>query len=434
MNQRVNVHSDADKSFQSFFDSSSSILTIQPIIYKEVSSSQEPVSLTRNTGVVSVQRIESIKKISEPELPHSYANGPKFLQVPSFNLNDKPLNTLQEYIPHVYNNPETLYAHDLLSNPNPYVASINEFNKIDEKTEVILEISDKDKITDEVDKKIVEKKKKDDHKINESISYLRKKYYLFHSPEDEENQNLPTNSVCAFCCLRQFYGFPCYIWSILFILFLTVITIFIWTLSSVIYIQNLNRSYFSTCSSNSDCDVNLLLHCAVENSCMCPASLSSGRCDCSPGYYWDGISCSLLLPYGSTKCANDYNCDPTKFLKCVNQTCSCGYQKEWISGICDYVYIGCYNDSITTTSQMFVSQTSRINYFVESCIDTCKKKSAKYSLINYYNSLNTCYCSDSFDTRTKLTCDIICPGDISSGRICGSSNGVSNIYAIYKTI
>ena len=425
-----------DRSYQSHFDITNSTLTIQPIIYKDVSLLSSSIRFKKSKKPHRATSLYMKKNVNEPEEPTEFFNKPRYVSNVEAIENLEQINFQPEFaFPsyYVYNNLDATSIRDLFSKPAIEIVKIDENEKVEGKDEVKSE--DGKELKEKKEEIIAENENV--LKKNDDPPYLRKKYYLFYSNEPNDDKNLSTSSVCSYCCLKQFYGMPCYIWTIIFLLLVTAFAILIWLFASVIYFQNLNKSYFVSCTSNNDCDVNLLLHCAVENSaCMCPASLSTGRCDCSPGYYWSGTKCSLLLKYNDTKCANDYNCDPTKFLRCINETCTCGYQKEWNPnlGICDYVYVGCYNDTRTVSTLMFSSQTPRLEYFVEICIDTCKKKSSKYAMVNYYSSINSCYCSNTYNNTTSASCDIYCAGSVSTGRICGSSTVSVDDKAVYKII
>jgi hypothetical protein len=433
---------------QSYFDNDddNSVITVQPVIYKEMPSSLTTPRLASPSQLKKVSSFILSKNdvlIGESTQLNNNNHFDKVIHTPSM-INFEPTNNGKTVL-----SIPSYYAFNDLNVPNiknlfskPVLDVVEKQNEDDEtKTE---QSRDRDKQNESDNNTSVEElslksedKSVKDLKVRRNSAqqtfYLRKKYYLFYNEnQNSDDENLPTRCVC---CVKQFYGCPCYIWTLLFFLLFAIIGIITWLTYTIIYTQNLNQTYFAACTSNSDCDVDKLLHCAVENSaCLCPASLSTGRCDCSPGYYWSGTKCALLMDYGALYCAADYNCDSTKFLKCVNQTCACGYQMQWntTTRICDYVYEGCYTDSLTITT--FQSQTARINYFVEICIDTCTKMKTKYALTSYNGAVNNCYCNSTFDTSVKTSCEIFCPGSNSNGRRCGSMSGSLSDKAVYRII
>ena len=87
-------------------------------------------------------------------------------------------------------------------------------------------------------------------------------------------------------------------------------------------------NYFSynqgVCTASNQCGSNLICK-ANGASCLCPANITNGYCDCpsrinGAEYYWNGTRCIPAGAYGAS-CSVDYECQVlTQFLKC--DTCS----------------------------------------------------------------------------------------------------------------
>ena len=80
------------------------------------------------------------------------------------------------------------------------------------------------------------------------------------------------------------------------------------------------------------------------------------------------------MQYMQSGCIDDFNCDQTKELKCVNQTCQCVAPKYWntTTAKCDFVFFGCFFDNTGGGSWFFQAQNIyRRMYYI---VDVCTKK------------------------------------------------------------
>lgn len=208
-----------------------------------------------------------------------------------------------------------------------------------------------------------------------------------------------------------------------------------------ISLLKVNRSYFSFCKANTDCDITLGLYCAVLNgTCNCPANYVAGRCSCLNGYYWNGTMCAVLLNYLETGCLFDYNCNSKQNLICSSNTCLCKNGQMWNATLtkCAYGYLGCFWDTGLTLYYNFVGavqNNSNLNYFVDVCISHCFISAYKYAhiAIGTNSSINICYCRSTYNTTTvNNNCDTTCLGIDGNQYMCGSSSGNSNQRSIYQ--
>ena len=236
--------------------------------------------------------------------------------------------------------------------------------------------------------------------------------------------------------INQLFGSPCYVSFLLTIIGISTITTII-VLSQVVNTK-LNRSYFGNCTSNSDCDNLLGLSCSGQDgSCNCPAGKTKGHCDCSKGYFWNGLKCTKVMQYLDTGCSSNYMCDQSKYLSCLNKTCTCDALKifDTVSKTCKYNYLGCFPDWSNQNSWYIVSPTYRMPFFVDSCISGCKLRGFTYSHVYWSGGYHRCYCFNSLATvtlSTPFTCEAICVGWHGEQYSCGSSSSpyYKSIYSI----
>ena len=87
------------------------------------------------------------------------------------------------------------------------------------------------------------------------------------------------------------------------------------------------KQYFSSCSSNAECDSTLGLYCTTNSLSTygsCPTLSISNRCDCLNSFYYDfnlGL-CNQVKSY-YRPCTTDCECDSIKGLQCFNDYCTC---------------------------------------------------------------------------------------------------------------
>ena len=67
------------------------------------------------------------------------------------------------------------------------------------------------------------------------------------------------------------------------------------------YLIELQRTYTSTCSANSDCQTALNLICTTSSfQCNCPSHLPAYTCDCAPDKYYDYVAgCRNMIFFNS---------------------------------------------------------------------------------------------------------------------------------------
>ena len=247
------------------------------------------------------------------------------------------------------------------------------------------------------------------------------------------------NSAFSFF-VKTLCGYPLYSCTIFVFLFLLITGLFVYFLYAVLYLKYANNSYFAPCYTNNDCNITQGLYCGTTvGVCNCPARNTVGRCDCSKGYYWNGTGCSVLLAYNSSGCVNDYNCDSSKRLVCLNGICQCTKPQIWLNTTCDYNYIGCFNDtSIYSIVPVWTSQNnnSRMSYVVETCTGYCYNLQFKFALVSIGNYVAQCYCQQNYSTiASSGLCNVMCPGIDANGYACGSySYTYFNVKAVYQTI
>ena len=86
------------------------------------------------------------------------------------------------------------------------------------------------------------------------------------------------------------------------------------------------KSYFSYCTSNSQCDAVLGLKCMTSLTSVgnCPTTSVLNRCDCANEYYYDFTigMCNAVKDY-YRPCTSDCECDTSKGLQCNNNYCGC---------------------------------------------------------------------------------------------------------------
>jgi hypothetical protein len=239
------------------------------------------------------------------------------------------------------------------------------------------------------------------------------------------NEKLGSTSMIK-TCINSLFATPAYIFSIIVLIGCIMLIMIIILTYFCIKVETTNKSYFAKCTSNSDCNNLLGLQCSAENGlCKCPAYQTKGRCDCSVGYFWNGTECARLMQYLETGCSGDYNCDKTKYLKCLNKVCTCETNKNWDSTTqtCRYNYLGCYEDSTYGTATHLFTQNSnrKMFYFVDMCITTCKNYYTNYSSIFVYGSNNYCYCLRSFPFNKPINCDTKCIGKNGEEYFCGGT-------------
>lgn len=236
------------------------------------------------------------------------------------------------------------------------------------------------------------------------------------------------------CSTNSLLGCPLYIWSIFGSFLVALISLLITLI--VFNIQHdypLNKSYFSECKSNVDCDTSIGLYCATQNGlCNCPAFNTKDRCDCKIGYFWNGEQCVLLMSINNTGCASDYQCDQSKQLYCSNSTCLCKQPMQWDSSQkrCDYKFLGCFRSGGGSGTTIFITANQRTKpvYFVETCINRCYNYSFTYANFYYSNSDEvSCYCNNAM-SNTPDSCNVLCSG--LTNRECGN-DGNNNIRAVY---
>ena len=247
------------------------------------------------------------------------------------------------------------------------------------------------------------------------------------------NKFFKSNSIFKTCINTQF-GFPIYSCTFFFLIACTVITTIavFGTINS--QIGTINRSYFANCSLNSDCDSLKGLQCSSENGiCNCPAVRTKGHCDCSSGYFWNGTQCARLMQYLDKGCSANYMCDQSKYLICLNKTCTCDTTKimDPLSLTCRYKYLGCYNDSLYSSSWVILSPLYLMEYFVDICINGCKYKNNTYSYIYWSSNNSRCYCLNTISLTTPVICDINCVGKNGEKYKCGSSTGNGYYHSVY---
>ena len=247
--------------------------------------------------------------------------------------------------------------------------------------------------------------------------------------------NIKLSSYSAFkLCFNSLFASPCYMCFIYFIFAcLAIVTIAVLAFLIINY-ETSNKSYFAFCKSNSDCNSLIGLQCSAENGlCNCPAVNTKGHCDCNVGYYWNGVKCTQLMQYLDTGCSADFMCDQTKYLVCLNNTCTCGSNKVIDSTkTCKYNYMGCYNDFNSFNSSWYIySQYIQMFYFVDTCIETCTNLQTTYSAVYVSGSSTRCWCLSSYFSSTPATCDIKCIGKKNELYPCGSSSSIYN-RAIYQ--
>jgi hypothetical protein len=218
-------------------------------------------------------------------------------------------------------------------------------------------------------------------------------------------------------------GFPAYIWLTTCLIFLSIISLFVWLTVANYYVQN--KGYFATCSSNNDCDLVKGLQCSSQDGdCNCPARNTKGRCDCSKGNYWNGQDCSLQLGLNSSGCIYDYQCDQKKDLVCLNSICTCRAPKKWIANEskCDYNYYGCFWDNTLQGTYLYYSRSPNPAYFVEFCLENCYKNGFKFATVFFSNPYTYCSCRATITSNTQdPRCNLLCRG-ITRSWVCGASN------------
>jgi hypothetical protein len=221
-------------------------------------------------------------------------------------------------------------------------------------------------------------------------------------------------------------GFPAYIWLTASLIFLSIISLFVWLTVANYYVQN--KGYFATCSSNNDCDLVKGLQCpSQDGDCNCPARNTKGRCDCSKGNYWNGQDCSLQSGLNSSGCTHDYQCDQKKDLVCLNGICTCKAPKRWITNEskCDYNYLGCFFENTDPNQYSYYSRVSNPAYFVEfveCCLENCYKNGFKFATAFFWNSKTSCSCRTTFSFSSPDTrCNLLCGGYTRSW-VCGHTS------------
>jgi hypothetical protein len=215
-------------------------------------------------------------------------------------------------------------------------------------------------------------------------------------------------------------GFPAYVWLTISLIFLSIISLFVWLTVANYYVQN--KGYFATCNSNNDCDLVKGLQCSVYDGETSTRN-TKGRCDCSKGNYWNGQMCSLQLSLNSSGCTHDYQCDQTKDLVCLNRVCTCKAPKRWITNEskCDYNYLGCFNDW-SDQSYSYYSRRSNPAYFVEFCLENCHKNGFKFATVFFLNSNTYCSCKTAYWSNNPDTrCNLLC-GGYTRPWVCGHSS------------
>ena len=202
---------------------------------------------------------------------------------------------------------------------------------------------------------------------------------------------------------------------------------------------SVNKSYFSNCSSNNDCDNLRGLQCSSKDGvCNCPAIKTKGHCDCSYGYFWNGTQCALLLQYNQTGCSANFMCDQTKNLVCINKLCTCYSPKimDPLTLTCRYNYLGCYFINTTNIGYALNSISARMSYYVDLCAYTCQYKGSNFSTLMVTNNqgmLGRCYCWNNLTLSLSGTCDLFCAGKNGEAYGCGSSTS-SQYHSVYKLL
>jgi hypothetical protein len=241
--------------------------------------------------------------------------------------------------------------------------------------------------------------------------------------------------LCLKLLTSTLFGFPLHTWIFVMTIFLVGVGALAWLCIQKSAILITNNSYFANCTSNTGCDTLIGLSCATQDdTCNCPAKKTKGRCDCSSGYYWNGITCTILLQYNKTGCNYDYNCDQSKRLKCSNNICSCVSPRTWDSTLQACTYKLSASGSLWLNLQTIFKSTTglRTYYFVDACIDLCFKLNNKYSYINVMNNLNNCACSNTNHIFfSNVQCDALCYSSDNRAYSCGFINQNNNYYAQY---
>lgn len=289
-----------------------------------------------------------------------------------------------------------------------------------------------DESTDGIEIRIYQRKKPE--VIKKRAKQNRKHHYFCLLPHF--NIKIGSNS-CFKVLTGTIFAYPAYFCLLLFIFLLIIVALICYFSYLLVYTRTVNNSYFSKCTSNNDCNSLVGLGCSAENQvCNCPAGYIKGRCDCSRGTYWDGVRCSPWMQYKQAGCAGDYNCDPTKELKCVNQACVCVPPKYWNStaNTCDFAFLGCFSES-TGTGRYYIGALNtfrRMFYIVDMCTSYCRNINNNYSLIyTYGDNLNYCWCLSALASPTPITCDVQCLGKNGKSYWCGNSGGAWFHRAIY---
>ena len=238
-------------------------------------------------------------------------------------------------------------------------------------------------------------------------------------------------------CMETICGVPNYVWFITISAMLAAVGVTIWLTYSVITFKATNNSYNAICTSHLDCNSTLGLQCAtLDRLCDCPIYFAKGRCDCSSGFYWSGTRCSMLIQKEGQACANDYNCDQNKDLKCINKSCGCVPPKQWNSTLnaCDYVFERCgfESSSFSYTYRALLSQ--RQDYFVDVCIDLCYKTRYSFALVASSGGTSNCLCRNSNNADSNITCTAFCYGVNGRPYACGQLNQDTRYRAYYKII
>lgn len=250
------------------------------------------------------------------------------------------------------------------------------------------------------------------------------------------NKKLRPSSFCKFL-VNSFCAYPLYYSTLAMLLTFGLLGVLGYFSYLLIYTKTNNNLYFAKCGSSKDCNTIVGLGCSAENGlCNCPATYIKGRCDCTLGTYWNGTACSQWLSYQQKGCAKDFNCDQSKELKCVNQTCQCVPPKYWntTSNMCDFNFLGCFNDNTAGSSTIMSSQNvyRKMFYFIDMCINFCRNLNYNLTLVwlGGGNS-NGCLCAFTYVSSTPVSCDISCLTKNTKSYWCGNSNGNNNFRAIY---
>jgi hypothetical protein len=299
------------------------------------------------------------------------------------------------------------------------------------------EIKTNSEIKENENAEILHEKKSKVNNYKKDLNSINKRNEIYHFMCIKLNRLFRSQSIQNLC-VKTFIGSPIYIHLIFITLFFgligTISTLYVLSIPKTK--TEINNSYFTNCSSNSDCDSLKGLQCSAQDGvCSCPAYKTKGHCDCSKGYYWSGYECRRLLQYLETGCTADYMCESykTKYIYCINRTCQCESHKifDTTSQKCKYHYLGCFFDWNWGYNNYFYYATSTA--VIDACINACRIRSFKYTIL--FKSVNfncNCASSVSFSSPSSTSCDTKCLGKDRELYPCANIWGDSNYKSVYS--